>query len=1342
MIWLGHIGGLEGDEEGLLDVLVKLETSFDEGHRIIGVESAVTALTERVAELERDNRRLRGTMPNIRSGASMTHEEVEELVNRRVAEEMEAREAAMNLKPMNENEDEQEGGNGGNGGNGNGGNGGNGNGGNGENENGGNGHRNRNHGMNYGGFMPVARESGPEKRHVERLLEGYAARSAENKRRMESNLRDNRGQQPPFKRQNTSGQNVARAYTAGKNERKGCGNCKRFTSDRNCRASFSKHSRGIQLEISRNQNRGNQTRNKTGNQTRGNEATAKAYAIGGGGTNPDSNVVTGTFLLNNCYASMLFDSGADRSFVSTTFSALLDVAPTTLNTSHPFDIDLMPVELGSFDVIIGMDWLAKYHALIICDEKVVRIPYGNEVLIIRGDNCDSRSKLNIISCTKTQKYIEKGCQVYLAQVTSKKAEDKSEERRLEDVPIIREFPEHFQRCGSELPPVRQVEFQIDLVPGAAPVARAPYRLAPAEMQELSTQLQELSDKGFIRPRSRVYSKIDLRSGYHQLRVHEENISKTTFRTCYGHYEFQVMPFGLTNAPAVFMDLMNRVCKPYLDRFVIVFIDDILIYSKSRKEHEGHLKLILKLLKKEELYAKFSKCEFWLSKSLQHILDQKELNMRQRRWLELLSDYDWLNLPKQILSAQSEAKKEENFINEDLHGMINKLEPRADRTLCLKNQSWILCFGELRALIMHESHKSKYSIHPGSDKMYQDLRRLYWWPNMKAEISTYVSKCLTYAKVKIEYQKPSGLLVQPEIPQWKWENITMDFVTKLPKTATGQDTIWVIVDRLTKYAHFLPMREDDTLDKLTRQYLKEVVSKHGVPVSIIFDRDGKFTSHFWKSLISIKAAPFEALYGRKCRSPICWAEVGDSQLTGPEIIHETTEKIVQIKSRIQAACDRQKSYANVRRKPLEFQVGDKVMLKVSPWKGVIRFGKRGKLNPRYIGPFKIIAKVGTVAYRLELPEKLSRVHSTFHVSKLKKCMADEPLAIPLDEIQVDDKLNFIEEPVEVMDREVKRLKQSRIPIVKVRWNSRRGPEFTWEREDQMQKKYPHLFTNSAPAAEVARVLDIIKLREGLFPVDIRRPSSGVKLLGGAVSKLLKSIKEEKVEKTGIPTPTTQAYMMATEEDKARKYLSRGCQAYMAHVIDTNFEKKSAKDVPVVNEFPDVFPKDLSGELNKVTVKIVYPLPRIDDLFDQLQSARWFSKIDHRSGYHQLKVREEDIPKTAFRTRCGHYEFVVMPFGLTNASAIFMDLMTVLATEDMVVYCDASYSGLGCVLMQRGKVIAYTSRQLKKHEENYPTHDIEFAAVVLALKIWRHYLYGVKFIIYTDYRREKKDPNMRK
>ncbi|GJR60676.1 putative reverse transcriptase domain-containing protein [Tanacetum coccineum] len=323
-----------------------------------------------------------------------------------------------------------------------------------------------------------------------------------------------------------------------------------------------------------------------------------------------------------------------------------------------------------------------------------------------------------------------------------------------------------------------------------------------------------------------------------------------------------------------------------------------------------------------------------------------------------------------------------------------------------------------------------------------------------------------------------------------------------------------------------MRENDPMEKLMKLYMKEVVTRHGVPVSIISDRDGRFTSLFWKALnkalrtrldmstayhpetdgqsertiqtledmlracvldfrknwdrqlplvefsynnsyhTNIKAAPFEALYGRKCRSPVCWAEVGDAQLTGPAIIHETTEKIVQIKSRIQASHDQQKSYANIRRKPMVFQVGDRVMLKVSPWKGVVRFGKRGKLNPRYVGPFKVIERVRTVAYKVELPQQLSRVHNTFHVSNLKKCLSDESLVISLEELRVDDKLHFMEEPVKVMDREIKQLKRSRIPIIKVRWNSKRGHEFTWEREDQFKQKYPHLFTKTTPSSSAA------------------------------------------------------------------------------------------------------------------------------------------------------------------------------------------------------------------------------------------------------------------------------------
>ncbi|GJV61173.1 putative reverse transcriptase domain-containing protein [Tanacetum coccineum] len=471
-------------------------------------------------------------------------------------------------------------------------------------------------------------------------------------------------------------------------------------------------------KLKNNNNRGNQAGNA--------KAQAKVYAVGNAGANPDNNVVTRTFLLNNRYTSILFDTGADRSFVSTAISSQIVITPTALdhdynveladgrivglNTiirgctlnllNHPFNIDLMPVELGSFDVIIGMDWLAKYHAVIVCAEKIVRIPFGDEILIVRGDKSSNKqgTQLNIISYTKAQEYLTKGCHVFLANITLTKDEDKSKEKRLEDVPVVQEFPEVFPEDLPGIPPTRQVEFRINLVPGATPVARASYRLASSEMKELAEQLQELADKGFIRPSSlpcgalvlfvkkkdgsfrmcidyrelnkltvknryplpriddlfdqlqgsSIYSKIDLRSGYHQLRVREEDIPKTAFRTRYGHYEFQVMSFGLTNAPAVFMDLMNRVCKPYLDKFVIVFIDDILIYSKSKKEHEEHLRQILKLLKKEELYAKFSKCEFWISRVqfLGHVIDCRGIHVDPAK-IESIKDWASPKTPTEI-----------------------------------------------------------------------------------------------------------------------------------------------------------------------------------------------------------------------------------------------------------------------------------------------------------------------------------------------------------------------------------------------------------------------------------------------------------------------------------------------------------------------------------------------------------------------------------------------------------------------------------------------------------------------------------------------------------------------
>ncbi|GJX32030.1 putative reverse transcriptase domain-containing protein [Tanacetum coccineum] len=350
---------------------------------------------------------------------------------------------------------------------------------------------------------------------------------------------------------------------------------------------------------------------------------------------------------------------------------------------------------------------------------------------------------------------------------------------------------------------------------------------------------------------------------------------------------------------------------------------------------------------------------------------------------------------------------------------------------------------------------------------------YWWPRMKNDIAEYVSKCLTYLKVKAEHQRPSGLLQQPEIPVWKWEGIAMDFVTKLPRTSSRHDTIWVIVDRLTKSAHFLPMREDYKMERLDRLYLNEIVVRHGVPISIISDRDSHFTSRFWQSMqealgtrlnMSTAYHPqtdgqsertiqtledmlrayvldfegswdvhlplVEFSYNNSYHSSVRCAEVREGQLIGPELVQETAEKISQIKDRLKAARDRQKSYADKRRKPLEFSVGDYVLLKLSPWKGVVHFGKKGKLAPRFVGPFEIIEKVGPVAYRLDLTEELNGVHDTFHVSNLKKCLADPTLKVPLDEIRVDAKLNFVEEPVEILKREFKKLKRSRIAIVKV------------------------------------------------------------------------------------------------------------------------------------------------------------------------------------------------------------------------------------------------------------------------------------------------------------------------
>ncbi|KAD3639965.1 hypothetical protein E3N88_29188 [Mikania micrantha] len=638
-----------------------------------------------------------------------------------------------------------------------------------------------------------------------------------------------------------------------------------------------------------------------------------------------------------------------------------------------------------------------------------------------------------------------------------------------------------------------------------------------EMSEDSKQMNEVVDKRCnVTEDTHILDDSDIKS---EMKKSEDDVLKSKDETS----SVEVVSTEDESVYEVAYDNMSETntiisedhCYTISDKEVIAYASrQFKIHEKNYTTHDHELGAVVFALKIWRHYLYGTKCVIYTDhKSLQHILNQKELNMRQRRWVELLTDYDCeirYHLGKANVVADALSRKEpvkpirvrameintqpnlkdliriaqqqvvtDSQLKTDLDCWIEKkLEPRSDGVLYLNGRIWIPKSEELRTLICDEAHKSRYSVHPGADKMYQDLQTSYWCPGMKKDIALYVGKCLTCSKVKAEHQKPSRLLQQPEIPQWKWEQISMDFITKLPRTPRGYDSIWVIVDRLTKSAHFLPIREDYKMEKLATLYINEIIARHGTPISIISDRDSRFTSRFWQTLqkalgtrvnlstayhpqtdgqsertiqtledmlrscvidfggswdthlpliefsynnsyhTSIQCAPFEALYGRKCRSPVCWTE---------------------------------KSYADRRRKPLEFQVGDRVLLKVSPWKGVVRFGKKGKLAPRYVGPFEILERIGAVAYKLKLPVELSNVHDTFHVSNLKKCLADHDVQIPLEDIQIQNNMQFIERPVEIMDHGVKKLKRSRIPIVKVRWEGKRGAEFTWEREDQMKLK---------------------------------------------------------------------------------------------------------------------------------------------------------------------------------------------------------------------------------------------------------------------------------------------------
>ncbi|GJT92007.1 putative reverse transcriptase domain-containing protein [Tanacetum coccineum] len=1139
------------------------------------------------------------------------------------------------------------------------------------------------------------------------------------------------------------------------------------------------------------------------NRSNGNQVRGRAYNVNVNAMEAvqDPNVVTCMFSLNDYFVTILFDSGADFSFISTEFAPLLNVRPSIVNPGYVievadgkkvevdriirdcklelggslFSINLIPLGHGSFDVIVGMDWLSQHKAVIVCHEKVVEIPVEDgRILRVHGERA--------VGITKALKSA------------------KEDEPKLSDISVVREFEDVFPEDLSGLPPQRQVEFRIDLVPGVTPVAKSPYRLAPSEMQELSGQLQELQDKGFIRPShspwgapvlfvkkkdgslrmcidyrelnkltiknryplpriddlfdqlqgSRYFSKIDLRSGYHQLRVHEDDIPKTAFRTRYGHFEFTVMPFGLTNAPAVFMDLMNRVCKPYLDKFVIVFIDDILIYSKTKEDHEVHLGLVLELLRKEKLYAKFSKCEFWLQevhflghvvnqngihvdpskieavknwktpttpseirsflglagyyrrfianfskiakpltsltqknqkyvwgveqeeafqtlknnlcdapiltlpdgvedfvvycdasnqglgcvlmqrgkviayasrqlktheknytthdlelgavvfalktwrhylygtksviytdhKSLQHIFDQKELNMRQRRWIELFSDYECeiryhpgkANVVADALSRKERLKprrtKEDHEVHlglvlellrkeklyakfskcefwlQEVHflghvfyqngytcrpSIIEAVENWKTPTTPSEIRSFLGLAGYYRRFIANFSKiakpltsltqkNQKYVWGVEQEEAFQTLKNnlcdapILTLPDGVEDFVVYCDAsnqglgCVlmqrgkrhylygTKSVIYTDHKSLQHIFDQKELNmrQRRWIELFSDYECEI-RYHPGKAN--VVADALSRKERLKPRRVRAlamTVQIGMRERIQVAQSEALRQENILMEnlhgldqqmekKEGEslyFMDRIWVPLIGDVKAEHQRPSGLlqqseipewsgitdhygfyHAKSPILWAEIRESSLIGPELIQEMTDKVVLIKKKLKTASDRQKSYADNRCKPLEFEVGDRVMLKVSPWKGVIRFGKKVSC-PRLVGPFKILERIGLVAYRLRLPEELSGVHDTFHVLNLKKCLADATLHVPLDEIKVDKTLCFVEEPVEIMDREVKSLKRSKIALVKVRWNSKRGPEFTWEREDYMKSKYPQLFVDRA------------------------------------------------------------------------------------------------------------------------------------------------------------------------------------------------------------------------------------------------------------------------------------------
>eukprot|EP00253_Pinus_taeda_P004218 PITA_04218 len=980
------------------------------------------------------------------------------------------------------------------------------------------------------------------------------------------------------------------------------------------------------------------------------------------------------------------------------------------------ELNVLP--LGSYDVLIGMDWLERRWSIINCKTKIVsyrdELGMGKEIQGIQKP-----VQIRPIKASQLVKCIRNKCQIYAVQVGFADSVDKA--ATVKDIPVVQEFADVFPEEIPGLPPRRDLDFTIELIPGAAPVSRAPYRMSVPELTELKMQLQELLEKKYIRPSvspwgapvlfvrkkggtlrmcidyrqlnkltvkkkyplphidelfdqvkgATIFSKIDLRSGYHQIRIKDEDIAKTTFRTRYGHYEFVVLPFGLTNAPATFMCLMNSVFHQYLDKFVLIFIDDILIYSWNRKEHEEHLRIVLQTLREQQLYGKFSKCNFykeqiqylghiitkegiavdpekiktimdwptpkdvadirsfmglvgyyrrfvegfsrvsypitslqkkgkafrWIAgcqrsfEQLKHLLttapvlcvadpekeyvvctdaskegvggvlmqegkviayesrklkeheqkysaydmelttaihalkmwrhyligrkfllmtdhhsltsyfSQPTLNTRQARWVDFLGNFDF-----EIKHLKGKKNRVADALSRKLHCIYEigisqgwctldqEIEEAATQDHIYLQKRHLVQNSD--ACSIQQGYTLNAAGHPGYQKLITSLRKEYYWPGMKKDVVEYLARCLECQQVKAEHQHPAGLLQPIPIPEWKWETITMDFITGFPKSKRSNDSIMIVVDKLSKSAHFIPVQSTYRAAQIANIFMQNIFKLHGLPKVIISDRDVKFTSAFWRTLFeglgaqlsfstayhpqtdgqtervnqvledmlrsyvmqqptrweeylhlvefaynngyhsALKMSPFEVLYGRKCHTPSSWGGLEDKFLLGPEMLEEMEVMVKRVRANLKMAQDRQKNFADRKRTFKEYQVGEHVYIRIRARESTLQWNACAKLAPRFFGPFQILARVGPVAYQLALPSHI-RVHNVFHV---------EPEG------------EFLVEPVNILDQRRVELRRKVISQVKVQWQHFGPEEATWEDEQMMRDTYPRLFLN--------------------------------------------------------------------------------------------------------------------------------------------------------------------------------------------------------------------------------------------------------------------------------------------